>query len=743
MQDATGMTRAVLIVVLVACANQGGTPGGEGDAPAGTWTAPLGATWDPDGSAVVFRVASTRATRLELWIYDAPTGAERSRVVMDREAAGEVWRARVAAAELPDVIYYGYRVWGPNWPYDPAWQPGSQAGWIADVDRDGNRMNPNKLVFDPYARELSHDPTTPDQPDGSIYGTGNANRTKDSGPLGTKGIVLRDEPVDLGTRPLRPFRDEVIYEVHLRGFTMEAGGPCAGTYAGAAARAGYLAELGVTAVELLPLHETPNDRNDVDPSSTSGDNYWGYSSLSYFAPDRRYACDRSPGGPTRELREMVRAFHDHGLKVYVDVVYNHTAEGGGGSLLSWRGIDNAGYYALDRAGTGFTSSNGVGADIAGDKPLAQQQILDSLRYWRDSLGVDGFRFDLAPILGNVCGPQCFDFDPAFPARIADELARPRDGGEGADLIAEPWGVVQGSYQVGNFPAGWSEWNDRYRDLIRQDQNQRGMVAVTPGWLAARVHGSSELFRPDGRPPAASVNFIVAHDGLTLRDLYACNGASNQQAWPYGPSDGGTSDNKAWDHGGDAAAQRQAARTGLALLLLSQGVPMITGGDERLRSQRCNNNPYNLDSISTWLDWTQPEPTFTTFARRLLAFRAAHAAFRPAAWIEPDQVSWRDAGGNVASGAYLDDASKPVLAWRLDGAALGDTARALYIAYNRGTQMVPVTLPAPPAGLAWYRVADTGAWMEGQANIAEPGAEYRMNQARYDVGGRSLALFLAR
>jgi glycogen operon protein len=683
----------------------------------------MGAHYSPDGTEVSFRIASSRAERVELWIYDAPTGAEHSHVAMEHDGD---WRVRLPTSALPETIYYGYRVWGPNWTFDPAWTPGSMAGFVSEVDADGNRMNPNKLVFDPYARELSHDPTTPDQPDGSVYSTASANRLKDSGPVAPKGIVLREEPFE-SNKPVRPISDEIIYEVHLRGLTMEQGGDCAGTYAAAAERAAYLAELGVTAVELLPIQETPNDRNDVDPNSAKGDNYWGYSTLAYFAPDRRYACDRSPGGPTRELRGMVRAFHERGIKVYVDVVYNHTAEGGGGSLLSLRGVDNAGYYQLDRNGTGFTNSNGVGADVAGQKPLAQQLILDSLAYWRDELGIDGFRFDLAPILGNDC-VQCFRFKHDFLETIATQI--------GGDLIAEPWGVVAGSYQVGNFPEGWSEWNDRYRDLIRQDQNQ---TPVTPGWLSARVHGSSELYRPDGRLPSASINFLVAHDGFTLFDLYACNGPNNGQPWPYGPSDGGSTTNRSWDHGGDASAQRQAARTGFALLMLSQGVPMIVGGDERLRSQRCNNNAYNLDSPASWLDWNEPEPAFTTFARRMMQFRQAHAALRHAAWIEPAQISWRDAAGNVASGAYMDDATRPVLAWRLDGDALGDSAHAIYVAYNRGAQDVQITLPAG----TWYRVADTGAWMEPQANISAPGTEYKMNQSRYDLAPRSLALFVSR
>ncbi len=725
-------------IVLVACAGSNHPSLGDDDSPPGD--PPLGATWEPDGSGVVFRVASTRATRIELAIYDAPFGDELTRVVMDPDA-GDTWRTRIAADELPSTIYYGYRVWGPNWPYDPAWEPGSTAGWITDVDADGNRMNPNKLVFDPYARELSHDPTTPDQPDGSAYGTGD-RRDRDSGPIAPKGIVLRDAAPSFGDRPLRALADDIIYEVHLRGLTASIDTPCAGTYAAAAQQAGYLAGLGVTAIELLPIQETWNDRNDVDPNSANGDNYWGYSTLAYFAPDRRYACDRSPGGPTRELRDMVRTFHDHGLKVLVDVVYNHTAEGGGGSLLSLRGLDNAGYYQLDRAGTGFTNSNGVGADLATTKPLAANLVIDSLAYWRDMLGVDGFRFDLAPVIGNVCGPGCFTFDPAFPARLADRFARPRDGGDGADLIAEPWGTVAGTYQVGHFPAGWSEWNDRYRDLVRDDQNRRDIAAVTPGWLAARVLGSSELFRHDGRAPSAGISYLVSHDGMTLHDLYACNAKNNGQPWPYGPSDGGTDDDRSWDHHGDAALQRQAARTGLALLALSQGTPMITGGDERLRGLRCNNNSYNLDSPATWLDWSSPEPEFTTFARRLFAFRLAHPALHRHDWIEPSGVTWRDAAGGIASGAYMDDKTKPVLGWQLSTAGDGDPAKSIYVVYNRGADPIQITLPASPTG-TWYRVADTGAWMEPQHNIVEPGSEYQMHQSKYDLDARSLAVFIAR
>jgi glycogen operon protein len=428
---------------------------------------------------------------------------------------------------------------------------------------------------------------------------------------------------------------------------------------------------------------------------------------------------------------MVRAFHAEGIKVFVDVVYNHTAEGGGGSLLSLRGVDNAGYYQLDRSGTGFTNSNGVGADLAMDKPLAKALMMDSLRYWRDELGVDGYRFDLAPVLGNACGPGCFKYEKDVLEDIAGAFAD-------VALIAEPWGVVAGSYQVGNFPAGWSEWNDKFRDTFRRDQN---VTPTTPGWIANRVHGSTELFRDDGRTPSASINYLVSHDGFTLRDLYACNGPNNQQGWPYGPSDGGSNNNLSWDHGGDAAAQRQAARTGMALVMLSAGVPMMVGGDELLHGVRCNNNYYNLDSPGTWIDWSKQGSPFWIFTQRLLQFRAAHPALRPEKWIEPAQVSWRDAAGNVVGGGFMDDPSKPVLAWRLDGSSFGD--QTLYVAYNHSPQPIRLTLPPPPAGKGWYRAGDTAAWMEAQNNFHAPGAEYKMNQSQYDLGARAIAIFVAR
>ena len=682
----------------------------------------LGAHWDPTHSEVVFRVGSTRATRVELDLFDQPAGAAAVKtIVMDRDG-DSTFIAHVAAADLPAAIYYGYRAWGPNWPYDASWTPGSAAGWIADVDAQGNRMNPNKLVFDPYALELSHDPQTPAQGDGTAYAVG-THRELDSAAIAPKGIVLAEAAVDFGTQPTRALRDDVIYEVHVRGFTEAAGGDCAGTYAAAAARADDLHALGITAIELMPLAETQNDRNDVDPASDSGDNYWGYSTLAYFAPDRRYACDRSPGGPTRELRAMVKAFHDRGIKVLVDVVYNHTAEGGGSSLLSLRGLDNAGYYQLDTAGTGYTNSNGVGADVAAQKPLAQGLILDSLHYWHESLGFDGFRFDLAPVLGNATAGG-FHFDPtALPQTIAQQFPD-------TVLIAEPWAVVANSYEVGHFPTGWSEWNDRFRDTIREDQNENGTTAITPGTLATRLAGSKDVYA--NRSPSAGITYLVSHDGFTLHDLYACDASANAQAWPYGPSNGGSTSNHAWSHDGDPIAQRQAIRTGLALELLSAGVPMIEGGDEVAHGIRCNNNPYNLDSPATWIDYAPQTDPLWTFTQRLLAFRAAHPSLRPDGWFAP---TWLDDTGHVASGAYLGDATRPVLAWQM-------TSEPIYVAYNRSPNKVTITLPAAPNGMAWYRAANTAAFLEASANFTQPGEETPV-AATYDLDGRALMILIAR
>jgi isoamylase len=594
---------------------------------------------------------------------------------------------------------------------------------------------------------------------------------KTAASVAPKGIVLSGDRQSVGTRPTRAFKDDVVYEVHVRGFTMnDSSIPAAyrGTYRGAGMKAAYLKSLGVTAVEFLPVQETQNDTNDVLPESTADDNYWGYSTLNYFSPDRRYAADRSAGGPTREFKAMVKALHDQGIKVMIDVVYNHTGEGGSWSstdnttynVLSFRGLDNPTYYTLTSDLQHTWDNTGVGGNYNTHNPIAQNLIVDSLAYWRDTLGIDGFRFDLAPVLGNTCEVGCFNFDKMDSGnalnRIVRELPpRPAGGGAGVDLVAEPWAIGGNSYQIGGFPSGWSEWNGSYRDNVRQSQNKLGAAPITTGQLATRFAGSADLYENNGRKPWNSVNLMVAHDGFTLRDLYACNAKNNGQAWPYGPSDGGEDNNNSWDQAGVAADQRKAARNGLALMLLSAGVPMLTGGDESLRSLQCNNNPYNLDSSANWLNWNwdTDQNNFQAFARGLINFRRNHPALRPVGFYSSidnngnvmEQLRWFKPDGSVADSAYFSDPESHAIAWRIDGSELGDSAAAIYVAYNAWSGNVDFTLPWPGSHRKWHRVTDTCTWAEGANQVRAPGSEdfVGVEGSNYGVCGRGVVLLIAR
>jgi glycogen operon protein len=732
----------------------------------------LGARYDSTAATITFRVHSATATRIAVYLYSAATGAqEKAGYVLTETSdlfATTVSVSDLAAKGITGTVYYGYRAWGPNWPYDASWTKGSTAGFRSDVDTAGNRFNPNKLLIDPYAREISHDPLTPSQTSASGYRSG-ANRATDTGTFAPKGIALRAATGSTGAKPTRAFKDDIVYEVHLRGLTKNDSSIAAayrGTYRGAGLKAAYLASLGVTAVEFLPVQETQNDTHEVDPTSTDGDNYWGYMTLNYFAPDRRYAYDKSPGGPTAEFQAMVKAYHDAGIKVLVDVVYNHTGEGGPQGdkntydVFSWRGLDNSTYYSLTGDRQGPQDNTGVGGNYNTADPVAQNLIVDSVAYWKNTLGVDGFRFDLASVLGNTCQHGCFNYSrtatgTALNRLVAEMPARPAGGGSGVDWIAEPWAIGGNSYQVGNFPAGWSEWNGIYRDTVRRDQNRLGVDAVTPGELANRFAGSSDLYGDDGRRPWHSINFMVAHDGFTLKDLYSCAAKNNGQAWPYGPSDGGSDDNISWNQGGVAADQRKAARNGQALLMLSAGTPMMTGGDEHLRSINCNNNPYNLDSSANWLGWAPntDQANFAAFTRRLLAFRKAHPALRPANFYTAadgngnglGQLVWFTPAGTTPDAAYWADANNHALAWRIDGSELGDPAAGIYVAYNGWSGDVTFTLPAPPAGKQWYRVTDTSTWAEGPDQVAAPGSEALIGGAAtgYLLRGRGLLLLVAK
>jgi glycogen operon protein len=744
----------------------------------------LGASYNSGKTEITFRVYSSQATRMVLYLYSAGYGVQESATYALSPAGSNVWQAIVSvsaikAAGITGTVYYGYRAWGPNWPYNASWTKGSSAGFISDVDSNGNRFNPNKLLIDPYAQEISQDPLNANNQNGNIFASGASYRDTDSGTYAPKGIVLSQAAVSTGTKPTRAQKDDVVYEVNVRGLTEQDPNTASayrGTYYGAGLKASYLASLGVTAVEFLPMQETQNDENNVIPNSDADQNYWGYETEDFFAPDRYYAYNKAAGGPTSEFQGMVAAFHKAGIKVYMDVVYNHTAEGGTYTntdpttafIDSWRGLDNTTYYELSSGNQYFYDNTGTGANYNTYNTVAQNLIVDSLAYWTNTMGVDGFRFDLAGVLGNTClngaaepgAPNCpnggynwdvADTNTAIQRILKEFTVRPAAGGSGLDLFAEPYAIGGNSYQLGNFPVGWSEWNVNFRDSLRQAQNELGNQTIYITTDADDFTGSSNLFQANGRDPWNSANFIDIHDGLTLNDVYSCNGSNKSQGWPYGPSTGGTSTNYSWDQGmsqgtGTAEDQRRAARAGMAFEMLSAGTPLMQGGDEYLRTLQCNNNAYNLDSPGNWLNWspTTNQSNFYNFAQRAIAFRKAHPALRPVTWYTSSQVQWWEPSGAAITSSYWNNTSNYSLAYTVNGSSFGD-ANSMYIAYNGWSGSVDFTLPAPPTGTNWYRVTDTCDWNDGPNTWVTPGNETLIGPTgtTYSQCGESLLLLISK
>jgi len=792
----------------------------------------LGGQLSMDGASVSFRVFSQNASRIEVYLYRQATAASHvARYVLSPVAGTSLWQVSVPAADLRALgfdldpsnasklftnVLYGYRAWGPNWPFVSSWSPGSTAGYIADVDSAGNRFNPNKLLLDPYALEQSHDylsaMVAPALTDAGLYASGAASslagvpdRQRDSGSWAPKGVVSMPFGVGFanlptGSKPSRASKDDIVYEVHLRGLSMgdASVGTCRGSYAGAVAKIPYLQQLGINAIEFMPIQESDNDANDLNDAatgrsslSTKGDNYWGYMTSNYFAPDRRYACDKSLGGPTREFAAMVKAFHDAGIKVITDVVYNHSGEGGTwsssdaskASVLGLRGLDNASYYLLTRnPGAAndrffYYDITGTGNTLNTHHPRVQGLIVDSLNYQRQRLGVDGFRFDLGIALVNSYDN---DSNPSDPQRFyfarqdaSTAMAKVVASLPGVFLSSEPWGLAPGGqgYQLGNMPIGVSEWNGAWRDTIRRAGNKYGVkdADATRGKLAARIAGSADLFGDsgDGRnKPWYSVNFLNVHDGFTLKDLYSCNGQNISQPWPLGPSDGGTADEDQWDNGGAAWQQRQQARTSFALLMLSAGVPIFSGGDEFLRSLNCNNNAYNVDSAGNWLNWSfsTDQANFQSFVRGMIALRKQQPALRPdnfyasvdgngnamapLDWFGADK-SYRSNSADASfwqATAGSPDASgqNRTLAWRYDGSEYGG-GDTLLVLYNAEPVLRNFVLPWTGAGRSsWCRVTDTAAWAEGASQVDLNAAVCVGGEnASYGVNARSLVIFKAR
>ena len=655
---------------------------------------PLGPTWDGEGTN--FSLFSENAERVELCLFDTDDVEERVAV---EHLTAHTWHCY-----LPGVgpgQRYGYRVHGP-------WRPA-----------DGKRFNPSKLLIDPYAKSIDG-PVRYERARTLAYSPGmeDVRDDTDSAAAIPRSVVI-DPSFDWegDVRLGRPWAETVIYELHVKGFTRTMPGvreDLRGTYAGLASDAAvtYLRDLGVTAVELLPVHHIADEHSLVERGLV---NYWGYSTIGYLAPHAGYAATGSRGEQVREFKGMVKALHRAGIEVILDVVYNHTAEGNHlGPTLSFKGVDNAAYYRLvpgdPRHYMDFT---GTGNSLNPVNPSVLRLIMDSLRYFVTECHVDGFRFDLASALAR----ELYDVDKlsAFFDVIHQDPVLSQ-----VKLIAEPWDVGPGGYQVGNFPVLWSEWNGMYRDTMRDFW--RGHTAVAE--FARRFTGSSDLYQADGRHPSASINFVTCHDGFTLRDLVSYDRKHNEANLEENRD--GTDDNRSWNCGVEGETDDVAvnmlrdrqSRNVLATLLLSQGTPMLLAGDERRNTQHGNNNAYCQDNVLSWLEWElgERDAGLLEFTKRLLRLRAAHPVFRRSDfltgealqgsgapdvwWFRPDGrkmtlVDWAR-GDAFALGAFLNGEEIPTLDER--GEPMED--ESFIVLFNAWRE--PVTFVLPPArfGRRW-------------------------------------------
>jgi isoamylase len=646
-----------------------------------------------------FAIASSVATGVTLCLFDE-NGRETQ--IPFRENDADVWHAFVPGAGPGQA--YGYRVSGP---WDPA---------------QGQRCNPAKLLLDPYARAVSGTVSYGPEVRGAAEGDPDAPGTLDSAARVPRSLVV-DPAFDWqdADRPWHRYQDTVLYEVHVKGFTMRHPGipeELRGTYAGLGHEAAiaHLLELGVTTVELLPVHQHVPEPFLLDRGLT---NYWGYNTIGFFAPHDGYsAAVRAghPGGQVREFKAMVGALHRAGLEVVLDVVFNHTAEGGpDGPTICFRGIDNAAYYRLvpgDRRA--YYDTTGTGNSLNAGDPITLQLIMDSLRYWLTEMHADGFRFDLAPTLARQEG--AFDKVAAFLDMVSQDPVVSR-----AKLFAEPWDVGQAdSYDLGRFPPLWREWNGRYRDTMRDFWRSH---PVGIGEFADRFAGSADLYATAGRRPTSSVNLITVHDGFTLADLVSYNDKHNE-ANGEGNRDG-TGDNRSWNCGAEGPAadpgiralRSRQSRAMLATLMLSFGVPLLLGGDEMGRTQRGNNNAYCQDNELTWFDWANTDSGLLGFAKRLIAFRRAHPVFRRRRFLagaEAAELQWFTPAGTAMDGGDWADPSALAIAIYLDGSDDPDQAEDgtllvdddFLILVNAWWEPLDFVLPATRPGALWRAEIDT-------------------------------------
>ena len=666
---------------------------------------PFGAHWDGDGTN--FSVFSQVAERVELCLFDRQ-GAEQRVDLQERTE----WQWHGYLPGIGPGQQYGFRVHGP-------WNPS-----------DGQRCNPAKLLIDPYARAVHGEFTG----DTAVlpYAIGSDGETRDdadSSPFVARSVVV-DAAFDWeGDAPIRrPLEDTVIYEMHVKGFSKR--NPAVpemvrGTYAGLGHSASieYLHKLGVTAVELLPIHAFVNESFLAERGLA---NYWGYNTIGFFAAHAAYASRRDDASEVvREFKQMVKALHRAGIEVILDVVYNHTAEGNHlGPMYSFKGLDNAAYYRLvPDSRRHYMDYTGVGNTLDLRHPQTLRLVMDSLRYWVEEMHVDGFRFDLATALAR--GDHLYDPQSPFLTAVAQDAVLRQ-----VKLIAEPWDVGEGGYQVGEFPRRWAEWNGRYRDTVRDFW--RSQPGTLPD-LARRLTGSADLYARDDRSPLASVNFITAHDGFTLRDLVSYNDKHNEANLEDNRD--GANDNRSWNMGAEGrtddaeinARRSRQMRNFLATLLLSHGVPMLLAGDERGRTQQGNNNAFCQDNELSWLDWDDRDVGLEEFTRRLMALRREYRAFRRRRWAPPRptrrplaEIAWFAPGGDEMTEEEWSDPERRSIGLYLDDALHDPEAPSrdrFYLLLNAALEPVTVTLPSRRWGMTWQLLFDTADDQAGSQGIA--------------------------
>lgn len=664
---------------------------------------PLGATWD--GGGVNFSVYSENATNVELCLFNSIQDETESIRVKMVERTGHIWHIYLPGIKPGQL--YGFRVHGS---YDPA---------------NGHRFNPNKLVIDPNTKAVAGTIDWHDSLFGYEIGSPDEDlsmSTTDSAPFMPKCVVI-DPTFDWedDTPPNIPFHKSIIYEAHVKGFTkMHPDIPeeIRGTYAGLAhpVTINYLKELGITAIELMPVHHFITDRHLKDRGLK---NYWGYNTIGYFAPDIRYASNRDVGQQVNEFKNLVKQMHKAGIEVILDVVYNHTGEGNQmGPTLSFRGIDNAAYYRLTEDKRYYMDYTGTGNTLNAMLPNVLRIIMDSLRYWILEMHVDGFRFDLASALARelheVDRLGSF-FDIIYQDPVISQVK----------LIAEPWDIGEGGYQVGNFPQGWSEWNGKYRDCIRDFW--RGADSML-GEFAERFTGSSDLYKGDYRTPAASINFITAHDGFTLHDLVTYNEKHNIENGE--DNNDGESHNRSWNCSIEGETddelvnrlRKKQKRNMLTTLFLSQGVPMLLAGDEISRTQRGNNNAYCQDNEISWIDWASADKELLEFTKRLIQLRKKHPVFCRKRWFQGrrihgigvEDIAWFLPNGAEMSEEHWKNDFAKSLAVYLNGYGIHSLDEkgeriiddSFYVIFNAHYGSIEYKLPERKYGSNWIKVLDT-------------------------------------